>query len=299
MTIAGVYAFEGIDDTLPFVPLAGRRVLDAAGRKLSLDAWVTLSLADRRRIVAAGAGPIVDLSVLATIDGVSRAPARIPPEPEPDPQHVPPSVSGGLGPGRALDAARWRELSALDRYALTKYAGKPDKLARACDEILGGAGFTHLDERGAARMVDVGHKAETERNAVASCRVITTRLVVEAIGSGAAAKGDVLAAARIAGIQASKRTAELIPLCHPVRTTRAAVDFELDAAAGEIRVRASVDAVDRTGVEMEAMVAASVAGLTVYDMIKSADRWARLDGVRLESKVGGKSGAVTRPGDRA
>ena len=90
-----------------------------------------------------------------------------------------------------------------------------------------------------------------------------------------------------------------MPLCHPVRTTRAAVELELDAAAGEVRVRATVEAVDRTGVEMEAMVAASVASLTVYDMIKSADRWATIEGVRLEAKSGGKSGDVARPAERS
>lgn len=298
MPIPGVYAFEEIDESLPYVPLAGRRVLDAVGRKLSLDAWVGLSLEDRRRIVIAGAGPTVDLGVVALIDGLTRVPARIPLEPEPDPERVPPSVASGLGPSRPLDTERWRGLRALDRYALTKYAGKPDRLALACAEILGSP-LSHVDARGAARMVDVGAKDETARGAVATCRVVTTRAVIEAIGAGSSAKGDVLAAARIAGILASKRTPELIPLCHPVRTTGVSIELELDAAAGEVRVRASVEAVDRTGVEMEAMVAATMASLTLYDMIKSADRWASLQAVRLESKYGGKSGEVKRPGDRA
>jgi cyclic pyranopterin phosphate synthase len=109
----------------------------------------------------------------------------------------------------------------------------------------------------------------------------------------------VLAVARVAGILAAKRTPELVPLCHPVRTTGAVVELELDAAAGEVRVRATVEAVDRTGVEMEAMVAASIASLTVYDMIKSVDRWATIEGVRLEAKSGGKSGDVTRPAKRS
>ncbi len=147
-------------------------------------------------------------------------------------------------------------------------------------------------------MVHVGDKSETSRRAVASARVRTTRQTVEAIAAEEPRpKGDVLAVARTAGILAVKRTPELVPLCHPVRTTAAAVELELDAAAGEVRVRATVDAVDRTGVEMEAMVAASIASLTVYDMIKSADRWATIDGVRLEEKSGGKSGEVTRPAE--
>ena len=298
--IPGVYVFEAIDDSLPYVPLAGRRVLDAVGRKVSLEAWIALGVEDRRRIVDAGVGEVVDLSVIDIIDGVTRKAAHIPPEPEPDPEHVPPSLAGALGPEQPIDTARWRALRALDRYALVKYAPKPEKLARAYEEILGVATpLTHLDERGAARMVDVGGKSESSRGAVAIARVWTTRAVIEAIDTGGSSKGDVLAAARIAGILASKRTPELIPLCHPVRTTRASVDFTLDAGAGEIRIRATVEAIDRTGVEMEAMVAASIASLTIYDMIKSADRWASIESVRLEAKHGGKSGDVTRPGERS
>ncbi|HEX3343567.1 MAG TPA: cyclic pyranopterin monophosphate synthase MoaC [Polyangiaceae bacterium] len=159
--------------------------------------------------------------------------------------------------------------------------------------------LTHLRGSGEAHMVGVGEKAETARRAVATARVRTTRGTVEAIAAGTMAKGDVLAVARVAGILAAKRTPELVPLCHPVRTTSAALELELDVERGEVRVRATVEAVDRTGVEMEAMVAASVASLTVYDMIKSADRWATIDGVRLEAKSGGKSGDVTRPGERS
>jgi molybdopterin synthase catalytic subunit len=156
--------------------------------------------------------------------------------------------------------------------------------------------LTHLTGAGEAHMVDVGDKAATERRAVATACVRTTPEVIEAIASGRLAKGDVLAVARVAGILAAKSTAQLIPLCHPIQTTSAVLDFEPDALRGELRVRASVEALDRTGVEMEAMVAASIASLTVYDMIKSADRWASIDAVRLEEKSGGKSGSLTRPG---
>jgi molybdopterin synthase catalytic subunit len=155
--------------------------------------------------------------------------------------------------------------------------------------------MTHLTDAGEAHMVDVGSKAATHRTAVATACVRTTPEVIEAIASGGLAKGDVIAVARVAGILAAKSTAQLVPLCHPIQTTRAAIDFEPDALRGEIRVRASIEAFDRTGVEMEAMVAASIASLTVYDMIKSADRWASIDAVRLESKSGGKSGRLTRP----
>ncbi len=144
-------------------------------------------------------------------------------------------------------------------------------------------------------MVDVGSKVPTLRRAVATACVRTTPEVIEAIASGGLAKGDVIAVARVAGILAVKSASQLIPLCHPVQTTHAVIDLEPDALRGELRVRATVEAFDRTGVEMEAMVAASIASLTVYDMIKSADRWARIDAVRLEAKSGGKSGAVTRP----
>jgi cyclic pyranopterin phosphate synthase len=168
-------------------------------------------------------------------------------------------------------------------------------LAKAYDEIVHGVPFPHLTRRGDAHVVDIGDKAVTKRRAVASARVKMRPDVVESIATGTVSKGDVLAASRLAGILASKRTAELIPLCHPVQTTLATVDFELDAARGEVFVRAAVEAVDRTGVEMEALVAASVAALTIYDMIKGADRWATLEAIRLEEKRGGKSGVVTRP----
>jgi len=298
MPIPGVYAFEEVDESLPYLPLAARRVLDATGRKLSLEAWLALRLEDRRRVVEAGAKDAIDEGVLRVIEAAGLVLARVTSHKDPDGALVPPEVARGLGSARPLDQARWRSLRPLDRYALAKVAAKPDKLARAYDEIVG-AVFTHLGTRGEAHMVDVGGKPETARSAVATARVRTTREVVDAIASGGATKGDVLAAARIAGILASKRTAELVPLCHPVRTTRAAIDFELDPSRGEVRVRAQVEAIDRTGVEMEAMVAASVASLTIYDMIKSADRWATIDGVRLETKQGGKSGPVARPPERS
>ena len=158
--------------------------------------------------------------------------------------------------------------------------------------------LTHLTDDGEAHMVDVGGKGETSRRAVASARVRTTAAVVHAVVAGEVPKGDVLAAARVAGVMAAKKAAELIPLCHPVRLTYVTIEIESDEDGRTLRVRATAEAVDRTGVEMEAMVAASVASLTVYDMIKSADRWAVIDAVRLESKSGGKSGDVTRPPDR-
>jgi cyclic pyranopterin phosphate synthase len=267
------------------------------GRRLSLEGWLSLSLEDRRRVVGAGAAERVDPNAAAVVDLATPAPGRSHSQPEPDEKSIPPELTAALGPGRPLDEVRWTALRPLDRYTLVKIASKPEKLAQAYDQIVG-VRLTHLAGTGEARMVDVGAKSETHRRAVASACIRTTRAAVEAILAGATAKGDVLAAARVAGILAAKRTPELVPLCHPVRTTRAAIDFESDADRGEVRIRATIEAVDRTGVEMEAMVAASVASLTVYDMIKSADRWATIDAVRLDSKSGGKTGDVRRPPER-
>ncbi len=303
MPTPGVYAFEDIDEALRLIPLAARRALDALGYKLSLEGWLSLALEDRTRLVRAGAGDRVDLEVRGVVERASPAPARIPPAAEVQVDAVPEPLTPALERAvrevrpAGLDVDTWRALRGLDRYALAKYAARPDKLAHACREIFG-VDLTHLTHAGEAHMVDVADKAETRRRAIASACLRTTPEVVRAIDSGRVAKGDVLAAARIAGILAAKRTAELVPLCHPVRTTRAAVEFEKDVERGELHVRAIVEALDRTGVEMEAMVAASVASLTIYDMIKSADRWAVVDSVRLEAKSGGKSGDVARPADR-
>jgi cyclic pyranopterin phosphate synthase len=292
---AGVYAFEAIDEALPFVPLAARRVLDALGRKLSLEGWLSLPIEERRRVVLAGTAMRVGADAAQAIDCAVPTPARIEPVADPDPVSPPSELLAALGVSRPLDLARWRLLRPLERYALVKCAARPEKLVRAFDEIVPGPRFSHLTSAGEAHMVDVSAKAVTARRAVASACLRTTRAVVDAISAGRVAKGDVLGAARLAGIFAAKRTPELVPLCHPVQTTHVAVEFDPDGSRGELHVRATVEAVDRTGVEMEAMVAATVASLTVYDMIKSADPWASIDAVRLEAKSGGKSGDVTRP----
>jgi cyclic pyranopterin monophosphate synthase len=149
--------------------------------------------------------------------------------------------------------------------------------------------LTHLDESGNARMVDVGSKATTERVAVASALVRLGEETLALIREGRAAKGDVLAVARVAGIMAAKKTPELIPLCHPIALTSVKVDFEF---VGEgVQVEAQARTVGQTGVEMEALTAVSVAALTIYDMVKSVERGASITAVRLMSKEGGKSGA--------
>ncbi|NCP22676.1 MAG: cyclic pyranopterin monophosphate synthase MoaC [Erythrobacter sp.] len=150
------------------------------------------------------------------------------------------------------------------------------------------SGLTHLDEHGAARMVDVGAKPESQREAVAEGRIRMSGEALAALWDGTGPKGDALATARIAGIMAAKKTGELIPLCHPLALDAVTVEFSRESDA--IRVTATTSCTGRTGVEMEAMAAASVALLTLYDMGKAVDRAMVIEGVRLIEKAGGKSG---------
>ena len=156
--------------------------------------------------------------------------------------------------------------------------------------------FNHFDERGRAVMVDVGAKEPTRRTAVACATVFMKKETVAAITSGGMKKGDVLGIARIAGIAAAKKTCDLIPLAHPIALTKASVDFEVDGERGTVVVTSTVKAFDRTGVEMEAMLSASVAALTFYDMCIGADRGISIGDVFLLSKEGGRSGAYLRSG---
>ena len=159
-------------------------------------------------------------------------------------------------------------------------------------------GFTHLDTEGRAKMVDVSPKAETARRARAAARVLMLPETWQRLCKGEVAKGDAFAVARVAGIQGAKQTSALIPLCHPLRITKVHVSFDKQTE-GEIGIEAEVHAVDRTGVEMEALTAAAVAGLALYDMIKGVDRSARLEDVKLLEKVGGKTGHWMREGSDA
>jgi cyclic pyranopterin phosphate synthase len=152
--------------------------------------------------------------------------------------------------------------------------------------------LTHLDAAGAARMVDVGGKPVTRRVARAECRVVMSEATLRAVRDAQLAKGDALAVARVAGIMAAKRTPDLIPLCHPLPITGVEVEFEYESDA--IRVTASARVDGQTGVEMEALTAAAVAGLTLIDMVKSLEKGVYLESVRLLSKSGGKSGPWTR-----
>ncbi len=154
--------------------------------------------------------------------------------------------------------------------------------------------LTHFDERGSARMVDVSAKAETAREASAGARVTMEPATFRLIVDRKISKGDVLGVARLAGIMAAKRTSELIPLCHPLALTAVDVDFHADAKASAVDIVATARTLDRTGVEMEALLAAAVAGLTIYDMCKSADRSMIVTDIRLLRKAGGKSGTFVR-----
>lgn len=150
--------------------------------------------------------------------------------------------------------------------------------------------LTHVDAEGRARMVDVGAKTETSRTAIASGSISMQLETLDAIERNALAKGDALVAARIAGVMAAKRTAELIPLCHPIALTDAGVELELDPVLPGVRVTAWASTRGRTGVEMEALTAATVALLTIYDMAKAMDRGMEISSVRLTEKRGGRSG---------
>ena len=158
---------------------------------------------------------------------------------------------------------------------------------------MGDEGFTHLDSEGRARMVDVGGKEVTQRRAVARARVTMQEDTAQALADGTVAKGDVLAVARVAGIQAAKRTSELIPLCHPLMLSSVQVD--LTPGPSWVDIEATAETVDRTGVEMEALTACSVAALTIYDMCKARDRAMQVEALGLVEKSGGRSGDWHRP----
>jgi cyclic pyranopterin phosphate synthase len=157
------------------------------------------------------------------------------------------------------------------------------------------AEFTHLDESGRARMVDVSDKDVTRREATARAIVLMERSTAELIASGGVKKGDVLAVAQVAGVMAAKRTPDLIPLCHPLPISGVDMAFDLDVENARLEIRATVRVTSRTGVEMEALTAASVAALTVYDMCKAVDRGMTISEVQLLHKAGGKSGEFIRP----
>jgi cyclic pyranopterin phosphate synthase len=291
-----LYSFDGVDAALDLVPLAARRALDVAGLKVSLEIWRALPLAARRALVEAGAAQRVDSQQVSALLPVDQA-TRIEPAAEPSPNGIPSELSAAFGPSRPISAALWQALSPLDRYALLKVAGrgKPERIKAAYAEIVGHSALsTHLGPAGGPRMVDVSQKVASHRHAVAETRVTMSADAFARVKNATVPKGDVLGTARLAGIMASKRTSELIPLCHPLSLTKVDVALDLDEAASAIIVRATVEAFDRTGVEMEALTAASVAALTVYDMLKGIDRGMEIGPTRLVAKRGGRTGDFAR-----
>lgn len=293
-----LYAFDEIDEQLELVPLSARRAFDAAGLKPSRAAWLSLPLETRRRIAELGSGPTIDAAEVRELGrGARPAPDEIAPPPDPDASGPPPHVTSAFGAERPISGAVWSALSPLDRYALAKVADKPrrDRLEGAYREIVGQSALsTHLAPQGGVRMVSVSSKAPSLRRAVAESSVTMAEPAFARLKSATAAKGDVLGTARLAGIMAAKRTPELVPLCHHVALDHVAVELELDEARTAVRISASAESFGRTGVEMEAMVAASVAALTVYDMLKGYDRSMEIGPTRLTLKSGGRTGEFRR-----
>lgn len=291
-----LYSFDGVDATLELVPLAARRALDRAGFKPSLEAWRGLPLSQRLVLAEAGESPTVDAARVEQVLATSAIP-RVDPIPEPEPLAVPEALRQAYGGERPISDAVWFGLSPLDRYALGKAAarGQDERIGAAYDEIVGHTALsTHLGPTGGARMVDVSQKPASLRQALAETRVRMSEEAFRRVQSQSAPKGDVLGTARLAGIMAAKRTSELIPLCHPLALTKLVVLLELDAESHAIDVRATVEAFDRTGVEMEALTAVSVAALTIYDMLKGIDRSMEIGPTRLVRKSGGRSGDFSR-----
>ncbi len=293
-----LYRFDGVDEELELLPLAARRALDRAGLKLSREGWQSLPGSQRRRIVEAGSGTFVDLKPVHVAISLADPPAaRVEPVDEPSDDTPPAVLVDALGPERALPPALWATLTPLDRYVLAKVAsrGRPGRLEKAYAEIVGhSATSTHVAPEGGVRMVDVKQKAPSQRRAVAESRVTMNQDALRRLQLHDTPKGDVLATARVAGIMAAKRTSDLIPLCHPIALTHVTIELEVIESARAVRIQSAVETLDRTGVEMEALVAASTAALTVYDMLKAFDRGMEIGPTQLVQKSGGRSGEYQR-----
>jgi cyclic pyranopterin phosphate synthase len=293
-----LFQFDGVDAGFELVPLAARRALDHAGRKLSLEGYRSLPLAARQTLARLGSVAEVDVAdVIAIAERGEPAPEPIEPVSDPPASAPDVAVSVAFGPDRPIPAGSWSALHPLERYALAKVAlGKnPERREEAYREIIGQSAFSsHVAPEGGVRMVGVGSKEPSLRRAEAQSRVSMNAEAFARASQQNAPKGDVLGTARVAAIMAAKRTSELIPLCHPLSLTRIDVQLSLDANARAIDVVVTVECFDRTGVEMEALTAASIAALTVYDMLKGIDRSMEIGPTRLTQKTGGRSGEYRR-----
>lgn len=282
--------------------MAARRALDLAGLKLSLEAWRSLPLTTRRHLVELGSHDQPDATEIARLAQLATpAPVALRPTPsEPDSERAADEVVAAFSHQGSLPDKLWQSLSPLDRYTLHKVAERAQRrdarerdarLERAWTEVVGhSATSTHVSPSGGVRMIDVGGKHATKRRAVALSEVHMNRGAFTRLQRADAPKGDVLGTARVAGIMAAKKTSELIPLCHPLALTRIEIQLDLDVSSPRVVIQASVETTDRTGVEMEAMIAANTAALTVYDMLKAFDRGMQIGPTRLLEKAGGRSG---------
>jgi cyclic pyranopterin monophosphate synthase len=294
MTEGRLFEFDAIDANLNLVPLAARRLLDALGAKLSLEGWQSLPIGDRQELLRLGSVALIDEArARVLLTRATPLPRTTEPIGDPSVDTVPPRVASLLGTQRPLPVAVWSNLEPFERWVLDKVARSknPERLPRAYDEILGKSkGLTHLNAQGEAHMVETAAKPVSGRRAVAASTVTLSIAAHRALIEGNAPKGDVLGTARIAAIMAAKQTSQLIPLCHPIRLTHIDVALVPSSTEPKVDIRVEVTAVDRTGVEMEAMVAVSVAALTIYDMLKAEDRGIVIGPTRLLEKSGGKSG---------
>ena len=292
-----IFEFEDVDDGLSLVPLCARRALDAAGLKLPLAAWQGLPLHARQAIAQAGSSASTAVEIVeSSLGGLNSKPAPVAGEPEPPADRIPDFVTAALGHEYPLSASVWAALEPLDRWVLAKFSRRedPSRLVQAYKAIVGhSANSAHLDASGSIRMINVAEKSKTQRVAVAESRIRMNADAFTRLRMGNNPKGDVLSTARLAAIMAAKRTSEIIPLCHSVSLSGIDVDCTLIAETNTVTITTKVVATDRTGVEMEAPVAASTAALTIYDMLKSVDRGMVIESTRLLSKAGGKSGDFT------
>jgi cyclic pyranopterin phosphate synthase len=293
-----LYRFEDDDPNFELLPLAARRALDQAGRRLSLDGYRSLPEWERKQLAELGSVEQVDVARVIAIASMGKPPAtEMVPATELAPGGPDSTTVEAYGSARPIPVATWSALSALDRYALFKVArGKSaERIGHAYAEIVGQSAFSsHVAADGGVRMVGVGRKEPSLRRAEAESCVIMNAEAFQRVTRHDSPKGDVLGTARIAAIMAAKRTSELIPLCHPLSLTKVDVQLSLDSERSSVDVAVAVECFDRTGVEMEALTAASVAALTVYDMLKSIDRGMEIGPTRLVHKSGGRSGDFNR-----